>query len=292
MELYRRNLASPFFGQSLRDEYFLKRYYDVGRKYYHAVGNLKEAYAFADSLTSLSDRIHKRYNSRQMSLAEQKLLIQKHQLEVEAIEKAQQVQRWLFWTGSATLAVVALLFFRLYQLSRLRRRQEGEINAQKEASLQLGKRLVEDELQRARTDLKVFVENLQEKNALIDTITLQLEHLSQSQPKYSESQQLEEARQHLANSILLTNEDWDAFRRRFERVHPGFLGQLKTLFSDLSPAEERLLALSKLDLDTRQMSRVLGIAPESIRKTRYRLRKRLGIDGASPLSDLLRESTG
>jgi hypothetical protein len=292
MELHRRNLINHSFGQNLRDEYFLKDYYEVGRRYYRAVNVPSKAYAFSDSLAILSERIHKRYNSRQMSLAEQKLLIQKHQLEVEGIEKEQKLQRWLFWTGSTMLAVVALLFFRLYRLSRLRRQQEGEINAEKEKSLLLGKRLVEEELQRARTDLKVFVENLEDKNALIDTITLQLEHLSQSQPKYSESQQLEEARQHLANSILLTNEDWDEFRRRFERVHPGFLGQLKTLFSDLSPAEERLLALSKLDLDTRQMSRVLGIAPESIRKTRYRLRKRLGIDGASPLSGLLGESAG
>jgi hypothetical protein len=31
-----------------------------------------------------------------MSLAEQKMLIQKHQLEVEAIEKEQQAQRLLF----------------------------------------------------------------------------------------------------------------------------------------------------------------------------------------------------
>jgi DNA-binding CsgD family transcriptional regulator len=292
MELYRRNLADPYFGQNLRNEYFLKGYYDVGRRYYRAVNDFPKAYAFSDSLSLLSERIHKRYNSRQMSLAEQKLLIQKHQLEVAAIEKEKKAQRRLFWTGSGTLAMVALLFFRLYRLGRLRRQQEGEINAEKEKSMHLEKRLVEEELQRARTDLEVFVDNLHEKNALIDAITIQLEHLSRPQPRDSEPQLLEEARQKLINAILLTNEDWEEFRQRFERVHPGFLRQLKTLFSDLSPAEERLLALSKLDLDTRQMSRVLGIAPESIRKTRYRLRKRLGIDGASSLSDLLGESAG
>jgi tetratricopeptide (TPR) repeat protein len=290
MELYRRNLANPFFGQSLRDEYFLKGYYDVGRKYYHAVGNFSGAYAFSDSLTNLSDRIHKRYNSRQMSLAEQKMLIQKHQHAVKAIEKEQQALRMLFWIGGVALAVAALLFFRLYQLSRLRRRQEGEINAEKEKSSQLGKRIMEEELQRARTVLEGFVENLREKDTLIGTITRQLEHLSHTQQPYSEPQRLEEARHKLINSTLLTNEAWDEFRRQFEQVHPGFLGQLKTHFSELSPAEERLLTLSKLQLNTRQMSRVLGIAPGSIRKTKYRLRKKLGLHGASPLLSLLEDA--
>jgi DNA-binding CsgD family transcriptional regulator len=225
-----------------------------------------------------------------MSLAEQKLLIQKHQLEVKAIEKEQQVQRLMFWAGASMLAFVSLLFFRLYRLSRIKRQQEGEINAVKEKSLQLEKRLVEEELQRARADLTTFVDNLQQKNALIDTITAQLESLSQTQPKHSDAEQLVEAQQNLVNSSLLTNEGWDEFRRRFERVHPGFFAQLKAQCADLSPAEERLLALSKLQLDTRQMSRVLGIAPDSIRKTKYRLRKKLGIHGSSPLLTLLEEA--
>jgi hypothetical protein len=222
MDLYRRNLVSPYFGQDLGDEYYLKGYYEVGRRYYRAVNDLPRAYAFSDSLTRLVDRINKRYNSRQMSLAEQKLLIQKHQLEVKAIEKEQQTQRLLFWAGASVLALVSGLFFRLYRLGRVKRRQEREINAVREKSLQLEKRLVEEELQGARTELKAFVDNLQQKNALIDAITAQLESLSPTQSKYSETEQLVEARQNLASSSLLTNEDWDEFRRRFERVHPAF----------------------------------------------------------------------
>jgi DNA-binding CsgD family transcriptional regulator len=89
--------------------------------------------------------------------------------------------------------------------------------------------------------------------------------------------------------LLLTNEDWGEFRRRFERMHPGFFWQLKSQFTDLILAEERLLALSKLRLDTRQMSRMLGIAPNSIRTTKYRLRKKIGVNGTSPLLELLVE---
>jgi DNA-binding CsgD family transcriptional regulator len=112
------------------------------------------------------------------------------------------------------------------------------------------------------------------------------------QPIHTQAEQVVETRQKLVDSSLLTNESWDEFRRRFERVHPGFFAQLKAQFADLSPAEERLLALSKLDIDTRQMSRMLGIAPDSIRKTKYRLRKKLGLHGTSPLVTLPAEPMG
>ncbi len=292
MVLYKRNLANPAFGRDLRDEYYLKGYYEVARKYYQAVNDPPKAYLFSDSLNLLVDRINKRYNIRQMALAEQKLLIEKHQLEVETFGNEQRAQRLMFWAGGLVLTLVALLFFNMYRLSRFKRRQEGKINAQKEKSLQLEKRLVEEELQRAKAELTAFVDNFQQKNVLLDTITAQPESLSRMQPIHSQAEQLVETRQKLVDSSLLTNESWDEFRRRFERVHPGFFAQLKAQFTDLSPAEERLLALSKLGIDTRQMSRMLGIAPDSIRKTKYRLRKKLGLHGTSPLVTLPAEPMG
>ncbi|MFD2573074.1 hypothetical protein ACFSUS_20705 [Spirosoma soli] len=292
MKLYRLNLINPTFvafGRSLRDEQYLRDYYDVGRKYYQAMNNLPKAYVCMDSLTLLSERINERYESRQISLAEQKLLIQKHQLKVDAMQKEKNTERLLFWIFGVILTLVALLFFLRFRFVRSMRRQDQVINAEKEKSLRLEKHIIEDELHRAKTDLAFFMDNLNEKNTLIDTITAELKALSQSQLKSTERQQFAEAQQTLLNSSLLTNEDWDEFRRRFERVHPSFFVHLKNQFIDISPAEERLLALSKLRVNTRQMSRMLGISTDSIRKAKYRMRKKLGAAGASHLVDLLAE---
>lgn len=103
---------------------------------------------------------------------------------------------------------------------------------------------------------------------------------------------LAETRRNLINSRLLTQEDWEEFQWRFERVHPGFFKQLATVFPDVSPAEERLLALTQLRVDTRQMGQMLGISPESVRETRYRLRKKIGADSQSSLSELLQANDG
>ena len=283
-QLYQQNLATPDFARSLDDERYLRDYYELSRRYYQATANARRADWCADSLMLLTDRINQRYNTRQIALVEQKLLIQQHQAEVAGIETEKNAERTLFWTAAAGLTLLAGLFFRLYYLSRVRRRQERVIEAQKEKSLRLEKQLVEDELGRAKADLAGFLDNLRQKDALIDTITAQLE--DRTQPLSTDSA----AHHKLMNSSLLTNDDWDEFRRRFERVHPGFFWQLKTQFSDISPAEERLLALSQLRIDTRQMSRMLGISPESLRKTKYRLRKKIGVAGHSSLSELLNEA--
>ncbi|AKD56085.1 hypothetical protein SD10_15470 [Spirosoma radiotolerans] len=280
---FRQQQRTRQFATNLQDEYGTVRYYDLSRLYYKAVGNLPLAYRYLDSLAVLKERINKRYNSERLSLVNQRLMIQQHQSEVAAIDVEKNAQQTLFWLVSAGLTLLVGLILWLYHLSQLRRRQERVIEAEKEKSMRLEKQLVEEELSQAKADLARFVDNLSQKEALIDTITAQL--ADRAPNTYS----IAETRQNLVNSSLLTNDDWDEFRRRFERVYPGFFWQLKTQFSDLSPAEERLLALSKLKIDSRQMSQMLGISPESIRKTRYRLRKKLGLEGDSPLLNLLNE---
>ena len=56
---------------------------------------------------------------------------------------------------------------------------------------------------------------------------------------------------------------------------PGFLIQLRHTYPDLSQAEQRLFMLIRLELETREIASVLRIAPDSVRKTRKRQRKKI-----------------
>jgi DNA-binding CsgD family transcriptional regulator len=44
----------------------------------------------------------------------------------------------------------------------------------------------------------------------------------------------------------------------------------------VTEAEKRLLALTKLEMSNSEIAAMLGISPESVIKTRYRLRKKVG----------------
>lgn len=292
---YYMKQALRFFRQhddepDLSKDYFRREYCQVARNYYRAIGDLPAAYWYLDSLNTLNRNFNKHQRSEQLSLVNQKLLIQKHQSDMDALQTENQTQQTRFWAIGGALVLMAGLFFRLYQLARHKRRQEAVLNAEREKSLRLEKQLVEEQLQQATTGLNEFMENLREKNALIDAISAELAQLSTVDAINQVDTPLLEAQQHLLGSTLLTNDDWYEFRERFNRVHPHFFEQLRQQFSGISPAEERLLALSKLRVDTRQMSRMLGISPDSIHKTRYRLRKKLGQNGQSSLLELLNEA--
>ncbi|MBO0934043.1 helix-turn-helix transcriptional regulator [Fibrella aquatilis] len=243
------------YSQSIQRELFWQQYYKVARKYHQHMGNLPELARCTDSLLVYEARVGKRHQSKAAALAEQRLLVQQYEAEVASLERRSLTQ-WLLLGAGVGLA---MLLGWLYRSSLRRRQQEARANAEREQRLEREKQHVSDELDRAVQELNQFLEQLQQ----------------------------DELNNQLSTTSLLTNEHWTGFRQRFERVHPAFFKQLRVQFADLTPAEERLLALSKLHIDTLRMSHMLGISQESIRKAKYRLRKKLGVEGASSLSDLL-----
>jgi DNA-binding CsgD family transcriptional regulator len=81
----------------------------------------------------------------------------------------------------------------------------------------------------------------------------------------------------LHQAIILTDSDWEKFKAQFELHYPNFYIRLHEKLPHLTPSEIRLVTLLKLQLNTRAMAAILGISPQSIIKTRYRLKKKLNL---------------
>ena len=73
----------------------------------------------------------------------------------------------------------------------------------------------------------------------------------------------------------------------FDQVHPGFFIRLKEKLNDLTPAETRLLALTKLQLAPKEMAAMLGISYDAIKKSRQRLRKKINLPEEGSLDELV-----
>ena len=69
--------------------------------------------------------------------------------------------------------------------------------------------------------------------------------------------------------------DWEEFKIFFEQVHTDFFTKMKSSYPDLSSAELKLCALARLDLNIKEASNILSISPESVKTSRYRLRKKI-----------------
>jgi DNA-binding CsgD family transcriptional regulator len=83
------------------------------------------------------------------------------------------------------------------------------------------------------------------------------------------------------------DKNWYDFRIVFERVHENFFERLKKHSTALTSSELRLVALLKMNLSSADMATLLGISPDSLRISRYRLRKKLNLEEGENLSAFL-----
>ncbi len=81
----------------------------------------------------------------------------------------------------------------------------------------------------------------------------------------------------LYNHKILTDSDWLTFKTQFEKAFPDYPARVRKVYPTISEAEERLFLFIKLKLKNKESAAILGISPDSIKKTRTRLRKRLDL---------------
>ena len=81
--------------------------------------------------------------------------------------------------------------------------------------------------------------------------------------------------------------DWDDFKFSFEKVHQDFFKKLNQNGNELTPGELKLASLMRMNLSSKEIASTLGISPESLRISRYRLRKKLNLDKGESLQQFL-----
>lgn len=136
-----------------------------------------------------------------------------------------------------------------------------------------------------QAQLSNYVRVLAQKNHLIDELSEELKSLN-LQNESKNSDKIEKI-SILIESRLLSDEDWREFKRIFDQVHTGFFVRLKENFPDLTPAEIRLFALIKLNLSTKEVAEILAVSPKSVNVARYRLRKSLGLEKGTDVTDFI-----
>lgn len=72
-------------------------------------------------------------------------------------------------------------------------------------------------------------------------------------------------------------ENWQRFQLSFDAVHSGYIQVLAEVHPELSPAEVKLCVFLKLGMNTKDISNLLYLTPESIKVARSRLRQKLGL---------------
>lgn len=252
---------------------YLQNVYYAAADVYRVLGKSDSVYKYSQLYTQVHDAVEKSIANSRLEISQIKLDNLQNELTIKNLHKekeAEKLKRNLIIILVIMLTVIGLLILN---------RQRQKFKHKQELALQ-EKNLAKAEMAAAKEQLQLFTQNIIEKTGLIESLQEQL----QNKELTKEQQQLVEE---LSNQIIVTEDQWNKFKTLYERIYPGFFTKLRSKASDITVAEQRMAALTRLQLTNSQMASMLGISADSVRKTRLRLRQRLNLSADANLEELI-----
>ena len=142
----------------------------------------------------------------------------------------------------------------------------------KVSSLKIEKFKSEQKLSEINENLNTHVAHLKDKNNQITILKSEIEQIKQLPFNDPEKGNLST----LLESHLMTDENWNSFKKEFQKEYPEFYRLLKEDFPEITDSNKRILLLQKLQFNNTEIAELLGITTEAVKKSKQRLKKKLG----------------
>lgn len=123
------------------------------------------------------------------------------------------------------------------------------------------------------------------KNEFLAKIKVKLEAVAKKINPVSQREVLELI-ESIESDIKLDNE-WQRFEFHFDEVHGNFLKKMKEAYPTLTPHELKMCAYLRLNMTTKDITQMLNISVRGVEISRYRLRKKLGLDSETNLNEFM-----
>lgn len=166
------------------------------------------------------------------------------------------------------------------------RRQEAERQAEAQKLHQMKSEMLEAELQNKNNELLLQTSALVKRNqaiqSFLDELTRQKETLGDRYPN-----KLYNKIRALMEEALNDQADWLQFESYFNGAHRHFMDRLQEQYADLTTGDLRICCLLRMNLSTKEIASLLNISVRAVELRRYRLRKRLGLEGETNLVEFL-----
>lgn len=171
----------------------------------------------------------------------------------------------------AFLLILIILF--VYISSRRKIKIQHSTYENKVLSLKNEKLKADNKLNKTTNTLNSYKDYLLEKNRQIEVLNNEIKKAKKS----SATSHLEDEKgelNKLLDSHLMTDENWINFKNSFMNEQKGFVDFLYQNFPDLTESNLRIIFLMKLDLKNTEISQLLGISVDSVKKAKQRLKKK------------------
>lgn len=269
-------------------------------KAWDALGNYEKSLEYYKKYAAWNDSIFSDTKARMIEEMEARFEKAKQEKEIavqhskiDILSKDIQIQRikQIILIAGLSLAVLLILFFILHfrnkmKRNRLIREQEKLLEQEKLRNTELQRDNYEKELEIKKNELTSHALQMVQKNELLESLKSKISDMEeQAGGNRSDYRKL----RFMINGSAQSDKEWENFRRHFEQVHQGFLSNLKSNYPVLTGNDLRLSAMLKLNLTSKEVAAIMNISPESVKKARYRLRKKLDLPEEADLHSFMME---
>ncbi len=314
---YRQALQSSLMAASeaskVNEQYQLSAGYRDIAKTYNLLGKNDSAFYYIELCRKYLQEIYSAEGSKQTAFLQVFYETEKKNAEIVQLQNVKKLNTIIAISGSIITVLLIVLGYAIINKQRLKIKTEQDINEQHKQMLEAQAKLMEAEqrnqqLERESMDMELKNTRLEEAQ-----LKLQVEQKSKELSTHAlhviqKNQLLEELKTHLEVLVkddkrdlkrqlkqLITqinqnfsNESyWEEFKNTFEQIHQSFFDRLSTICPDLTATEIRLISLLKMNMNSNDMATILGISQDSLRVSRYRLRKKLKIEQGENLISFL-----
>ena len=184
------------------------------------------------------------------------------------------LKKGLYAGGMFTfLAVSGLLYFGFRQ-----RIKNNRIEREKQEAI------YKQEIAFKKKELASQTLHLVQKNTFIQELKENLEKIKQSPELFKiEFRRLVM----LLKKESAEDKDWEIFKSYFTEVHNNFDLKLKDVYPEINEKEIRLASFLRMNLSTKEIASMLNVLPDSVLKSKYRLKKKLNLDKETDLNQFL-----
>jgi len=169
---------------------------------------------------------------------------------------------------------------RIAELETLIKRQASEIGRISEVKVELEENLNKREDELSKETLLIIDSNNTLQN--IEKVINAEVNRQDISPK--ERNTLLKLKNHINNRNLFVT-SWTVFQMQFNKTYPGFLSKVVEIYPDLSQMELTLACALAINVSTDQLSKMFCIMPESVRKSKYRLKQKIRLESGQSLRE-------
>jgi tetratricopeptide (TPR) repeat protein len=282
---------------------------------YSLTGDYKKALEYSNLYSAIKDSILNDEKFKTITEIQTKYETEKKEKENELLkkdlsikEKNEQIllfkQGLMFVIILALFVLVILIFFLLrlksksLKNSKILFEQEKKLNDLELKNKEREKQHLEELVFAEQQINNLQKEKIQHKNRELSTITLHILNKNKILSEIKNEIEIVELSKisdtsscskilNLIEGNQVLDQDWEQFKKHFEEVHKGFFEKLNRNYKGFTQNDMKLCAYLRINLSSKEIAKILNITPDSMKKSRHRLRKKLDINPEDDLVEFM-----